>query len=222
MMSMYDEEETKLQNKITKKRRELLTEGVEEMSEFNTQDEDEEVSTTNIKKEILSLLVDIVICFVIVYFITHFIGQRTVVSGSSMSDTFTDGDNLICDRISYRFKDPERFDIVAFKPDCVADNESFVKRIIGLPGEVVKIDYDGVIYIDGEPLDESYGTEVILQPGLAASEISLGPDEYFVLGDNRNHSSDSRNPAVGLIKREDIIGRAWLRVYPFADWGVVE
>ena len=88
-------------------------------------------------------------------------------------------------------------------------------------GETVMIDALGNIYINGELLSESYGKEAIKDPGMAANSIYLGSDEYFVLGDNRNNSSDSRDPSVGLIKRDQIIGRAWLRIFPFDKIGFV-
>ncbi|MBQ4374096.1 MAG: signal peptidase I, partial [Lachnospiraceae bacterium] len=97
----------------------------------------------------------------------------------------------------------------------------FIKRVIGLPGETVYIDAKGTIYINGEKLEESYGREVIANPGLASSEITLAEDEYFVLGDNRNNSEDSRFDDVGNIKRSDLIGRAWVRIYPFSEMGAV-
>ena len=100
------------------------------------------------------------------------------------------------------------------------DDESqlFIKRVIGLPGETVQI-IDGYVYINGEKLDESYGSDVMNTAGIAQDPIVLGPDEYFVLGDNRNNSEDSRYAAVGNIKRSDITGRAWLRIWPFDSIG---
>lgn len=138
-----------------------------------------------------------------------------------MEPRLTNGDNLIVDKISYRFKDPERFDIIVF-PFQYDQNTFYIKRIIGLPGETVSIDYDGNIYIDGEVLEEGYGKETIQDPGLAYTPITLGEDEYFVMGDNRNNSSDSREASVGNIRREDIIGRAWLRIYPFDKVGFIK
>ena len=131
-----------------------------------------------------------------------------------MEPSLSDGDNLIVDKISYRFHDPERFDIIIF-PYQWEPNTFYIKRIIGLPGETVQIDDEGTIYIDGEVLQEDYGLERIANPGLARDSITLGEDEYFVLGDNRNNSTDSRYAQVGLIHRDDIVGRAWLRIYPF-------
>lgn len=169
---------------------------------------------TNVLKETISFIVYIGIVFLLTYLVIHYIGQRTQVSGSSMEATLSDGDNLIVDKISYRFHDPERYDIIVF-PYKYEKNTYYIKRIIGLPGEVVQIDEDGTIYVDGEVLEESYGREVILDPGEAEEPIALGEDEYFVLGDNRNASSDSRDPSVGNILGEDIVGRAWVRIYPF-------
>ena len=85
----------------------------------------------------------------------------------------------------------------------------------------MQIDGEGNIYIDGEVLEESYGREIMESPGRAWEEITLAEDEYFVLGDNRNHSSDSRDPSVGNIKRKDIIGRAFVRIWPLAKIGVL-
>lgn len=102
------------------------------------------------------------------------------------------------------------------------DGRYFIKRIIGLPGESVRIDEDGFIYINGENLQESYGKEVMRDPGLAKDGIQLGADEYFVLGDNRNDSMDSRMAEVGPIVGERIIGRAWLRIYPFDQIGFLK
>jgi signal peptidase I len=164
-----------------------------------------------------------VVVFGLTYLVIHYVGQRTEVSGSSMESTLSDGDNLIVDKITYRFRDPERFDIIVF-PFQYEEDTYYIKRIIGLPGETVQIDQQGVIYINGEELEESYGREIIDADklGLAAEPITLGEDEYFVLGDNRNASSDSRDPSVANIKKKDIVGRAWLRIYPFSKFGLIK
>ncbi|HAK18578.1 MAG TPA: signal peptidase I [Lachnospiraceae bacterium] len=155
------------------------------------------------------------------FLLIHFVAQRTDVNGTSMVPTLEDGDQLIADKVTYRFRDPERFDIIIF-PYQYAEKTYFIKRIIGLPGERVRIDEQGKIYINGKVLEEHYGLEQMVNPGLAAEEITLGDDEYFVLGDNRNVSEDSRYPDVGNIKRKDIIGRAWLRIYPFSRFGILK
>lgn len=154
--------------------------------------------------------------FCLTFAIVHFVGQRTVVIGPSMQPTLQDGDNLVVDKITYRIRAPKRFEIVVF-PYHYGEKKLLIKRIIGLPGERVRIDEDGIIYIDGEELIESYGREVIQNSGIASQEITLADDEYFVLGDNRNDSTDSRDASVGLVKREELVGRAWLRLFPFDE-----
>ena len=169
-------------------------------------------------KEILSTSIYLLCVLVVTYLIIHYVGQRTEVQGSSMEPTLQDGDNLIVDKITYRFHEPQRFDIIVF-PFQYAEETYYIKRIIGMPGETVRIDWDGNIYIDEELLEESYGLEVIEDPGWAAEGVFLGEDEYFVLGDNRNNSTDSRAELVGCIHKNDIIGRAWVRIYPFDKFG---
>ena len=220
----FDEEEAQLQREINKaKYNSRDGKDVEDLSDYANKEnkDDEKLTAGSILKELGSLLINIAICFVIVFLITHFIGQRTVVSGSSMEDTLSNGDNLIVDRISYRFGDPERFDVVVF-PYQYEEDTYYIKRIIGLPGETVHIDDAGTIYINGQVLEENYGTEVMTNPGLASQELILGPDEYFVLGDNRNNSTDSRFDAVGNIKGADIVGKAWVRFYPFDEIGFID
>ena len=151
-----------------------------------------------IVKELLDTSIYLLVVLVLTYLVITFVGQRTQVSGSSMETTLSDEDNLIVDKISYRFSEPKRFDIIVF------------------PFEYEEDTY----YIDGEVLEESYGREIMESPGRAWEEITLAEDEYFVLGDNRNHSSDSRDPSVGNIKRKDIIGRAFLRIWPFEKFGI--
>lgn len=171
-------------------------------------------------KSIVSNIIWILVMLLAVFLIVEYVGQRTQVSGSSMEDTLHNGDNLIVDKISYRFRDPERFDIIVFPPN---ENEKtyYIKRIIGLPGETVQI-VDGKIYINGEVLEENYGKEVIKRADRASTPIVLGGDEYFVLGDNRNKSLDSRDPSVGNVKRSSIVGRAWVRIWPLSDFGVLK
>ncbi|MCI9645211.1 MAG: signal peptidase I [Lachnospiraceae bacterium] len=170
--------------------------------------------------ETVSFILYIAVVFLVTFLVIHYVGQRTQVSGSSMEYTLSDGDNLIVDKISYRFYEPERFDIIVF-PFQQEEDTYYIKRIIGLPGETVQIGEDGTILINGMELEESYGREVIQEPGAAAEPLTLREGEYFVLGDNRNASSDSRDPSVGMIQREDIVGRAWLRIYPFDKVGFI-
>lgn len=167
----------------------------------------------NILKEILSTSIYILVVLVITFLIVKYVAVRTEVIGPSMEPTLHSEDNLIVEKVSYRFHKPERFDVIVF-PFRYAERTYYIKRIIGLPGETIQIDEDGNIYINGEVLKENYGKEVIKNPGLASEPILLGQNEYFVLGDNRNDSADSRDPSVGNIYRKDIIGRAWIRFWP--------
>ena len=147
-------------------------------------------------KNIFSNVLYIAAVLLFSFLIVRYVGQRTEVIGSSMVPTLEDGNQLITDKITYRFREPERFEIVVFPHG--PEKEYYIKRIIGMPGETVNIDRDGTIYINGEVLDE-----------------------YFVLGDNREVSLDSRYFEVGNIPRSIIIGRAWLRLYPFGEFGLL-
>ena len=171
-------------------------------------------------KELLAWLAMIAVVVAATYLVVTFVGQRTQVSGESMETTLSDGDHLIVDKISYRFRDPERYDIVVF-PYRLEENTYYIKRIIRLPGETVQI-VDGYVYINGVQLDEHYGNEIMEKPGIAAEPVTLGEDEYFVLGDNRNNSQDSRTASVGVIHRDEILGRAWVRIWPLSDFGVIK
>ena len=170
-------------------------------------------------KELAGWLLYIVLIIALTWIVVTFVGQRTEVSGSSMETTLSDKDQLIVDKMTYRFRDPKRYDIVVF-PYQYQDNTYYIKRIIGLPGETVQI-LSGMVYIDGMRLDEHYGNEIMENPGIAEEPLTLGEDEYFVLGDNRNNSSDSRASDVGLIHRKDLSGRAWIRVWPLSQIGVI-
>lgn len=171
-------------------------------------------------KAVVQLILYLAAVGILTFLVIRFVGQRTQVTGASMEPALSDGDNLIVDKISYRMGEPERFDIIVF-PYRQEEDTYFIKRIIGMPGETVRIDAEGLIYINGERLRESYGKEVMKNPGIAETELIIGADEYFVLGDNRNDSLDSREEKVGLIERENIIGKAWIRIYPFDKIGSV-
>ena len=173
----------------------------------------------NIVKELFNLIIYIGIIIIICYCIITFVGQRTTVHGHSMENTLQDGDNLWIDKLSYQFGDPKRFDIIVFPYQ--GQDVYYIKRVIGLPGEKVQITPDGNILINDEVLMESYGREIIADSGTASEPRVLGEDEYFVLGDNRNDSRDSRWADVGDINKKDIIGKAVLRLSPFKKFGKV-
>ena len=184
-------------------------------------DSKKEKRTDGVYREIFSMMFYLIFVVAATLLIIRFVGQRTEVSGYSMEDTLDDGDNLIVDKLTYRFRDPVRYDIIVF-PYKYKEDTYYIKRIIGLPGEMVQITEEGNILINGEILEESYGREVMKSPGIAADPIILGEDEYFVLGDNRNASADSRDPSVGVISGKDIVGRAWLRIWPLNKFGILK
>ena len=170
--------------------------------------------------EAITFLVMLVVVYMVCAGVVRYVGQKTLVDGSSMSPTLEDGDVLIVDKLSYRFREPERFDIVVFRY-LYKENSYYIKRIIGLPGETVQIK-DGQIYIDGKLLEEDFGNALMTNPGRANQPITLGSDEYFVLGDNRNVSSDSRDPSVANVAAEQIVGRAFVCISPWEHVGFLK
>lgn len=169
--------------------------------------------------ELIIYAVIIVLCVTVV---PRYVVQRTQVDGDSMKNTLHDEESLLVEKVTYRFKDPERFDIITFYPRGRDHKDYYVKRIIGLPGETIQIT-GNTIYINGEVLKEEYGKEPMETAGIAEKPIKLGADEFFVLGDNRNESIDSRNGEdVGVVKRKNIDGHAILRIYPFSEFGTIQ
>ena len=213
-------------NNKAKKNKEMDNDNLEKNSKIadeGTGKDEADASEINIVKELIGMVLYMLFVILAVWFIVHYVGPRTEVSGESMYDTLDDEDNLWVNKWTYHFNDPERFDIVVFPP---YDDTSvyYIKRIIGLPGEWVRIDDDGTIYINNEPLEEDYGFETI-EPsmiGRADHNIVLGDDEYFVMGDNRNNSLDSRFEEVGNVKRKDLIGKAVFRMWPLSKFGKIE
>lgn len=170
---------------------------------------------TSAVKEIVTF---VVLAVLIVLPIRIFLAQPFVVEGASMHPTFENGDYLIVDEVSYRFENPERGDVIVFR---YPGNPSifYIKRIIGLPGETVAINHGNVTITktDGskETLDESY---VVAEDATYSAETHLGADQYFVLGDNRPNSSDSR--VWGPLPANDIVGRPLVRLLPPGELGL--
>lgn len=177
------------------------------------------------KREIITAykgFIFIGICLVVAVSLSIIISQyvihHTTVDGKSMSYTLEDGDMLIIDKLTYQFSKPRRFDIVVFP---VSDDEYYIKRIIGLPGETIQI-IDGKVYINEQLLDDPYGFEDITYYGEAIEPIHINEGHYFVLGDNRNESVDSREASIGVIPEEKIIGRAIFVLYPIRSFGTID
>ncbi|MBP5223398.1 MAG: signal peptidase I [Lachnospiraceae bacterium] len=174
-------------------------------------------------KELISTGLYLLGVLIVSLLLIKYVTQRTEVEGTSMDPTLKDGESIMIDKISYRFHDPERYDVIVLKPFADDPKTFYIKRVIALPGETIQILKDGSILINGEKIYEAYGKEMILPDriGREAEPITMGEDEYFVMGDNRNNSGDSRRVEIGNIKREDIVGRAWLRIWPLNRFGTV-
>ena len=149
----------------------------------------------------------------------YILGQQIRVQGSSMYPSLIEGDSLILDKVSYLVRRPKRGEIVVFS-SRYQENTRFIKRIIALPGETVQI-INGQVFVNGQQLAGEEDYPLISQPGLASRQITLAEEEYFVLGDNRNDSSDSREPAIGNVRLEEIEGRVLLRIWPLTRLGLI-
>lgn len=160
----------------------------------------------------------ILIC---IFVMPRYVVQRTEVSGSSMENTLKSNDSLLVEKFTYNFTHPKRFDIVVFYPYGKESKEYYVKRVIGKPGETVQIK-ENRIYIDNKELKEDYGKNATDFPGIAKEPLVLGSDEYFVMGDNRESSLDSRYEEVGPVKEKHIVGRAVFRIWPLNKFGILD
>lgn len=192
----------------------------EEPNGENVQNIPEPSKKSNAKGFLFDLIFYAVLVFVCIYILPNYVIQRTIVDGTSMENTLFDGDHLYVEKLSYRFDALKRFDIIVFYPYGREYKDYYVKRIIGLPGETVQIKGSD-IYINGKLLKENYGKDPITDPGRAAQPIKLGANEYFVLGDNRTVSKDSRSEDVGNVKKENIGGRAIIRIKPLSRFGLI-
>ncbi|MCR5691987.1 MAG: signal peptidase I [Eubacterium sp.] len=215
------------ENKVEKVKSEVKSEkklNKKKAKQKKQEKELELVETYNESHSFARGLISIIFCALVALglsiLITKFVAHHTSVEGRSMESSLNNGDQLIVENVSYWFADPKRFDVVIFPYNHSQVN--YVKRVIGLPGETVQID-NGKVYIDSKVLEtDTYCKEEIEDAGIAEEPIHLGEDEYFVLGDNRNGSTDSRSEDVGLITRDEIEGKAWLRFYPFSDFSIIK
>ena len=169
--------------------------------------------------EMLQVVIFAVSIFLFLYLL---VVQPHKIKGDSMQPNYPDGEYLLTDKVTYRFQEPKRGDVVVFKAPG-SDDDEYIKRIMGLPGETLTIER-GKILINGISLDESYlSSDIFTSGGLFFKEgesVIIPEDNFFVLGDNRSYSSDSR--AWGLVPKKDITGRAWFIYWPPQYVGIIE
>ena len=162
-------------------------------------------------KDILEMLVGSAVAVFLAFVLIFSAGMRTSVVGNSMEPVLYNGQEILMNRLIYRISTPKRGDVIVFLPNGNQNSHFYVKRVVGLPGETVQI-RDGSVYIDGILLAEDESLDKIADPGIAQNELQLAPDEFFVLGDNRNSSEDSRSGNIGAVKKDTIIGKAWFHL----------
>ena len=168
--------------------------------------------------EILEYVISTVIVVFLAFVLMFFFGTKTSVIGDSMMPALYNGQQILIDKFIYKLSSPKRGDVIVFQPNGNENTHYYEKRIIGLPGETIQI-IDGYVYVNGSELDEDDTYDLIEDPGIAKDELILQPYEYFVLGDNRNSSEDSRSGNMGPVKKEYIIGKAWLHM-AYGDAGI--
>ena len=159
------------------------------------------------------------VCFAAFVLVWYF-GQSVSVIGDSMNPGLKNGDITLVNRLVYDVRKPRRGDIIAFKPNGNESSHYYMKRVIGLPGETIECK-EGIIFIDGEMLEEDYKTTAIEELGLLEEPITLKSDEFFVLGDDRQSSEDSRMANIGNVKRSEIAGKVWFVISPIKHLGIV-
>lgn len=178
--------------------------------------EEENSGKIKIILQIVIYLFEICIVIGLAYAITKYGLMQTSMTGESMQATLGNGDEVLISKFAYKISSPERFDVVAYCQNSSEHSYLSIKRIVGLPGEKILI-RNGKIYINGEELEEAINVEPMNTGGIAGEELFLEENEYFLLGDNRNNSQDSRFSNVGTVVKDDIIGKVWFRIKPFSS-----
>ena len=174
------------------------------------------VITPKLLKEILSWIIITCLAIMLAFIIVYLYGTRVGNVGDSMEPTIANGQGLLVDRTAYKVLRPKKNDIIVFLPNGNTNSHFYVKRVVAVSGERVQI-MDGELYINGKLQEDEEGLyDKMEDGGIAVSEIKLGKGEYFVLGDNRNGSEDSRDPDIGIVKDNMIVGKAWYKLR-FAD-----
>mgnify|MGYP002472889087 FL=1 len=171
-------------------------------------------------KEVMSWVIECAIVIFIAYTLVTFFGCRTTVVGNAMNDTLTNEEQILVNRFIYNVSSPKQGDVIAFLPNGNEKSHYYVRRVIACPGDTIQIK-EGVVYVNGEAYQEKITVASIEDAGVASEEIKLGDDEYFVLGDNRNNSEDSRLANIGNVKKSYIIGKAWFYFKSIGNMGFI-
>jgi signal peptidase I len=176
--------------------------------------EDNKPNNWDTVKTIIREILETVILTVIIFFLIQTVVRNFRVVGTSMEPNLHNSQYLIVDKISYRLGEPQRGDVIVFEPPN-KPGEDYVKRVIGMSGDLVEIK-GGHVFVNNEPLNEPY----VVHPGsYSMSPRRVGSDELFVLGDNRNSSSDSRS--WGMLSQDKVVGKAWISYWPPSYWGLI-
>ncbi len=162
-------------------------------------------------KEALTWTIQIVAVIFIAYVCVSFFGIRSNVVGQAMAKTLNSGDQVLINKFIYVVSSPKAGDVIVFLPNGNEKSHYYVRRVIGVPGDTVQIK-NGAVYVNDALFNEVVDVSAMEDAGIASEEIKLGKNEYFVLGDNRNNSEDSRYANIGNIKEEYIVGQAWFRL----------
>ena len=173
------------------------------------------------KSAFLEYAIYVFILIFVLFIAPNYIVEKVLIDGTSMENSLHDGEHVLIEKVSRYFNGPQRYEIVVFTKVHGTYQKTYVKRVIGLPGESVQILGDR-IFINGEEIAEDFGKDPIDYAGIAAEPIFLGEDEYFVLGDNRKVSVDSRDSKVGVVTKDELDGVIFLRVAPWSVFGEVE
>lgn len=172
-------------------------------------------------REVLSWIVEIVVVIGLAYVLVSFFGIRTNVVGQAMEQTLENDDDILVNKFAYIISKPKQGDVIVFLPNGNKKSHYYVRRVVAVPGDTVQIK-DGALYVNDELYKESTDVASMEDAGIASDAIKLEKDEYFVLGDNRNNSEDSRYANIGNVKRDYIIGKAWFRFSGFGSFGTIK
>ena len=169
---------------------------------------------------ITKFVADVIIVVCAAFVLISNVCARTQIIGNSMNAIFENNDSVLINKMHYAFSSPKRFDVIAFKAEGLNSSRIYVKRVIALPGETIQI-REGKVLVNGQVLSEDVSDADILTAGLVAEPVTLHEDEFFVLGDNRNNSEDSRFSNIGMVRENNILGKVWMITSPVSRMRII-